>query len=58
LRTEKFWASTCFWARSIARDTMLCSIGTPSPSQPLHQAADAVRPEDAHQVVFEREIEA
>ncbi len=28
---EKFWDSTCFWARSMARETMACSIGTPSP---------------------------
>ena len=27
-------------------------------AEPLHQAGDAVRAEDAHQVVFEREIEA
>ena len=27
-------------------------------AQPLHQAGDAVRAEDAHQVVFEREVEA
>ncbi len=27
---EKFWASTCFCARSIARVTIRCSIGTPS----------------------------
>ena len=27
-------------------------------AQPLHQAGDAVRPEDAHQVVFERQVEA
>ena len=27
-------------------------------AEPLHQAGDAIRPEDAHQVVFEREIEA
>ena len=26
--------------------------------EPLHQARDAVRPEDAHQVVFERQVEA
>ena len=26
--------------------------------EPLHQAGDAVRPEDAHQVVFERQVEA
>ena len=39
--------------------TMPCSIGTPS-SMPelLHQAGDPVRAEDAHQVVFEREVEA
>ena len=27
-------------------------------AEPLHQARDAVRPEDAHQVVFERQVEA
>ena len=27
-------------------------------AEPLHQAGDAVRPEDAHQVVFERQVEA
>ena len=27
-------------------------------AEPLHQARDAVRPEDPHQVVFEREVEA
>ena len=27
-------------------------------AEPLHQAGDPLRPEDAHQVVFEREIEA
>ena len=27
-------------------------------AQPLHQAGDAVRPEDAHQVVFEGQVEA
>ena len=27
-------------------------------AEPLHQAGDAVGPEDAHQVVFEREVEA
>src|SRR6266542_2529305 len=30
LRTLKFWASTCFCARSIALVTILCSMGTPS----------------------------
>ena len=30
LRIEKFWPSTCFWARSMARETMPCSMGTPS----------------------------
>ena len=27
-------------------------------AEPLHQAGDAIRPEDAHQVVFERQVEA
>ena len=27
-------------------------------AQPLHQAGDAIRPEDPHQVVFERQVEA
>ena len=59
MRTEKFCASTCFWARSMALVTIPCSIGTPS-SIPrlLHQAGDPIRAEDAHQVVFERQVEA
>ena len=56
---EKFCASTCFCARSMALVTIPCSIGTPS-SMPRRciRPGDAVGPEDAHQVVFERQIEA
>ena len=59
MRIEKFWASTCFCARAMALVTMLCSMGIALfHAETLHQAGDAVRPEDAHQVVFEREVEA
>ena len=54
----KFWASTCFCARAMAFVTMSCSMGTPS-SMPeaFHQPGDAVGPEDAHEVVLERQVE-
>ena len=56
---EKFCASTCFWARSMARVTMpVLDRHALLHAEPLHQAGDAVRPEDPHQVVFEREVEA
>ena len=55
----KFWPSTCFWARSMARVTIVCSMGTPS-LMPMR----AMRPEmplaaeDPHQVVLEGQVEA
>ena len=59
LRTEKFCASTCFCARSMARrDHPVLDRHALFHPQPLHQARDAIRPEDAHQVVFERQVEA
>src|SRR6185437_5107296 len=54
---EKFCASTCFCARSIALVTIECSIGTPS-SMPSRCISPEMRSEDAHQIVFEREVEA
>ncbi len=59
LRTEKFCASTCFCARSIAlRDHAVLDRHALFHAELLHQTRDAVRAEDAHQVVLEREIEA
>ena len=47
-------------ARSRSRAVIQrCSIGSPSSMpEPLHQLLDALGAEDAHQVVFEREVEA
>ena len=59
LRTEKFCASTCFWARSIARGHhAVLDRHAFFHAEPLHQAGDAIGAEDAHQVVFERQVEA
>ena len=59
MRTEKFCASTCFCARSMARGHhAVLDRHAFFHAEPLHQAGDAVRAEDAHQVVFEREVEA
>ena len=55
---EKFWPSTCFCARSMARGHHAVLDGDAFfHAEALHEARDAVRPEDPHQVVFERQVE-
>ncbi len=59
MRTEKFCASTCFWARSMARrDHPVLDRDAFLHAEFLHQAGDAIGSEDPHQVVFERQVEA
>ena len=55
----KCWASTCFWARSIALVTILCSIGMSS-SIPSRSISPEIRsdPKNPHQVILERQIES
>ena len=59
LRVSKLRPSTCFCARSIdAGDHAVLDRDALLHSEAPHDVLQAVRPEDAHQVVFEREVEA
>jgi hypothetical protein len=57
LRTEKFCASTCVCARVDGLGHHAVLDGTPSPCRGAASARQCVRAEDAHQVVFERQVE-
>ena len=56
---SKLWASTCFCALSIAFDepAVLDDLALLHAHR-LHEPRDALGPEDAHQVVLERQVEA
>ena len=55
---SKLWPSTRFCAFSIAlREPLVLDDLALLHAQALHQAGDALRPEDAHQVVLERQVE-
>ncbi len=59
LRISKLRASTCFCALSIWRVMSLPARSERlPPSQRLHDSRDPVAGEDAHQIVFQREVKA
>ena len=57
LRTPKLFSSTFLWARSMDFAIIECWITSFLVAHPVHHLGDALTLEEAHQVVFEGDVE-